>query len=216
MKPSIRHALYVIMRPLWRLLLRVVPREDSWERFEYRVPMRNYGLGARHDFSWYFEGESSVAVASIEQLQDWLISCQYVSDSELFREPDFWQHPTTFERLRQGDCEDHALWAWRKLIELGYDATLVSGRSLPWNPADKANQRGHVWVVFEQDGKRFVLEATAKRREGMIRTIGDAAAEYRPEFGVDCRRQRFAFNGFLQTLREREFGLDQTPSRSTA
>jgi hypothetical protein len=45
----------------------------------------------------------------------------------LFGEADFWQHPSTFERLRTGDCEDFAVWAWRKLIELGYDVDLVAG-----------------------------------------------------------------------------------------
>src|SRR5690348_3236184 len=46
--------------------------------------------------------------------------CEYVRDP--VHERDFWQHPKTFEQLRKGDCEDHALWAWRKLTELGISA----------------------------------------------------------------------------------------------
>jgi hypothetical protein len=174
---------------------------------DYRVPVSRYGLGSRHDFSWYFEGESLVRIASLDEVQDWLLSCEYVHDDELFHEPDFWQHPRTFERLRRGDCEDHALWAWRKLIELGYEAELVSGRCLPWNPKDPTAHRGHVWVTFTSEGNRFLFETATKTKEQMIRPLTDAAAGYRPEFGVDHRRQRFAFNGYLDTLREREFGV---------
>jgi predicted transglutaminase-like cysteine proteinase len=32
------------------------------------------------------------------------------------------EHPGAFERRRRGDCEDFALWAWRKLAEVGVDA----------------------------------------------------------------------------------------------
>src|SRR5205085_1473130 len=68
-------------------------------------------------FAWYFEGQSAVTVGSVDDVCEWLLECEYVHDPELFHEPDFWQHPRTFERLRKGDCEDHALWAWRKLVE---------------------------------------------------------------------------------------------------
>jgi hypothetical protein len=50
-----------------------------------------------------------------------------------------------------------------------------------------------------------------------VRPLAEAAAEYRPEFGVDRARQRFAFNGFFHTLREREFGVpDPTSAGRTA
>jgi hypothetical protein len=50
-------------------------------------------------------GSTNVSVDSIEAIQDWLLGCQYESDEALFGEADFWLHPTTFERLRSGDCE---------------------------------------------------------------------------------------------------------------
>ncbi len=210
----LRRILYWSTRPALRLVLMVLPVDDPWARFEYRVPVRRYGLGAKHDFGWYLEGDSSVAIASIDEIQEWLLSCEYVRDPELFHEADFWQHPTTFERLRQGDCEDHALWAWRKLLELGYDADLVSGRCLPWSPDASDAQRGHVWVVFRKDGDAYLFETVAKSRDGMIRRLADVASAYRPEFGVDRLRNRYAFNGFLLTLRDREFGVRRAESLS--
>jgi hypothetical protein len=213
MNARARRAWSWLFRPVLRILLRVLPEEDPWERVDYRVPVSHYGMGSRHDFSWYFEGESMAGVQTLDELQDWLLECEYVHDAELFHEPDFWQHPRTFERLRLGDCEDHALWAWRKLIELGYEAELISGRCLPWDPKGKESERGHVWVNFTSEGTRYLFETTAKRKEGMIHPLSDVAAKYRPEFGVDHQRKRFAFNGILWTMREREFGVKDSEAR---
>ena len=103
-----------LSKPLARLLLRTVPLENPWERFVSSVPLGRYGLGARRDFAWYFEGQSTVEVETIEDMQEWLLGCAYASDPDLFQEADFWQHPCTFEQLRKGDCEDFSLWAWRR------------------------------------------------------------------------------------------------------
>jgi hypothetical protein len=203
----LRGVLFWTIRPAWRVALRVIRVRDPWERLEYRVPIRKYGAGALHEFEWYFEGSSAVDVKSLDELCDWLIGCEYVRDPELFREEDFWQHPLTFEKLRKGDCEDHALWAWRKLVELGFDADLVTGRCLPWNPHDKSDHRSHAWVVFRAEGEVYLLESVAKSPGQIVRPLGEANLEYRPEFGVDRNRQRFTFNGVLLTMRDREFGV---------
>jgi hypothetical protein len=217
MNINFRKALYWFLRPALRLILHLMPKQDPWERFEYPVPLWQYGAGNRHDFDWYFEGDSAVEIKTLEELQDWLIGCEYAHDMELFHEPDFWQHPRTFERLRRGDCEDHALWAWRKLLELGFDAELVSGRTLPWQPGVKGGENGHVWVMLRSEGGTFVLEAVAKTRERMLQPLAKAIDDYRPEFGVDRKRKRFAFNGFILTLREREFGTgNSSAARRTA
>ena len=63
-------------------------------------------------------------------------------------------HPRTFTGP-QGDCK-HALWAWRKLIELGHPAEFFVGQ---WLEGGGAHHDCHAWVVFEQDGERFLLEA---------------------------------------------------------
>lgn len=209
---ALRLVLYWSVRPAWRLLLRIMPAHDPWQRVEYRVPIGRYGFGSRHDFDWYFEGKSLVSTGSLDEVREWLLGCEYVQDEELFHEADFWQHPRTFERIRRGDCEDHALWAWRKLLELGYDAELVSGRFLPWQPGAGDGERGHVWVLFRRDGQTYLLEAAAKTPERVIQPLDDVRGKYRPEYGVDRHRRRFAFNGALQTMRDREFGTGHSRS----
>jgi len=164
------------------------------------VPATAFGRGSRHDFAWYFDGESAVSVASIDAIQDWLLGCEYANDAALFHESDFWQHPCTFEELRRGDCEDHAIWAWRKLVELGIDADLVSGTVLH----DDGERGGHVWVVLRDGGATFVLECVAKSKALMLRPLAEVRAVYRPEFGVDRDRRPYVFNGALLAMRERD------------
>ena len=93
-----------------------------------RVPASAFGPGSQRPFAEYFEGESRVPVGSIDGIVAWLQTCEYVTDLELFHQPDVWLHPGAFERLRRGDCEDFALWAWRKLAEIGIDAEFCVGR----------------------------------------------------------------------------------------
>jgi hypothetical protein len=103
------------------------------------------------------------------------------------------------------------------LLELGYDADLVSGRTLPWQPGVAGAEQGHVWVIFRQDEEVFLLEAVSKKRDRVIRRLDDVKAHYRPEYGVDRQRRRFTFNGALHTMREREFGPSSVSSaRRTA
>ena len=115
----IRRAFAWLVYPVGRLLVQIMPEDDPWERLSVAPRLHMYGSGARLDFPKYLGGPSTVAVTSIEHIQNWLLGCRYERDEVLFAEPYFGQHPTTFEHLRAGDCEDFALWAWRKLIELG-------------------------------------------------------------------------------------------------
>jgi hypothetical protein len=202
---SARSLLFWPLRPFWRLMLRVIPAPDPWERVGYRVPARKFGPGSTHDFAWYFQGTSTVFVSSLDDIENWLLGCEYVSDPDLFRVDDYWQHPQTFEQIRRGDCEDFALWAWRKLIELGYDADLVAGRCLPWTPGADGQERTHCWVMLRRDGASYLFETTSKVKEQMVRPLAEVAGEYRPELGVDRHRKSFAFGGALVTMREREF-----------
>jgi hypothetical protein len=202
---DVRMVARVLVQPIVGLLLRIIPKRDPWTRVARGVPLGLYGAGSRRDFGWYLEGESTVRIGSIEEIQDWLLACEYVDDRELFNEQDFWQHPRTFEHLRRGDCEDHALWAWRKLVELGVDAELVSGRQL----ADD-DRTGHVWVMFTHGGETLLFETVAKSKHAMFRRLDEVRHVYRPEVSVDGRRQRFAYHGYLWTLRERRTGRPHT------
>jgi hypothetical protein len=155
------------------------------------VPARAFGPGSRQPFAEYFEGESCVRVGSIDDIVAWLHTCEYITDFELFRERDFWQHPVTFERLRRGDCEDFALWAWRKLAEVGIDAEFCVGRVI----SDDRLDRQHAWVVYRVNGTEFLFEPAARTPSTMIRPLEDAMGEYVPHFAVNHRFETNAFVG---------------------
>ena len=121
-------ALRRLLSAFMRFGARLAGRESAWEGVPMRVPARLFGPGSEQPFAQYFEGESGVPVESIDDIVAWLQSCEYVTDLEQFNQRDFWQHPRAFEQLRRGDCEDFALWAWRKLAEVGIDAEFCVGR----------------------------------------------------------------------------------------
>ena len=156
-----------------------------------RVPKTAFGPGSRQDFALYFEGESAVSVRSIDDITSWLLQCEYVSDPELFAKGDFWQHPTVFEQLRRGDCEDFALWAWRKLAEIGMDAEFYVGRVICAGNAD----RHHAWVVYRAESNEFLFEPAAANSRQMIRPLAEVRHAYVPYFAIDHRFGTSAFAG---------------------
>jgi hypothetical protein len=176
-----------------RLAARLVRRESAWERVTMPVPASVFGPGSQHQFNEYFEGESCVRVGSIDDIVAWLQTCEYVSDLELFHERDVWQHPAHFERLRRGDCEDFALWAWRKLAEIGIDAEFCVGRVICDDRPEIDRQ--HAWVVYRVSGTEFLFEPAARTPSRMIRPLADAMGEYVPHFAVNHRFDTNAFVG---------------------
>ena len=104
----------------------------------------------------YVSQPLEVKCTSIKDIRTFLATCQYVSDKELFGKEDFWQPPDEFEKNRKGDCEDFALWTWRQLLGLGYDARFVGG-------SYGLYRRGHAWVEFFQDGKCYLVEPLRSR-----------------------------------------------------
>ena len=189
-----------LLAPLWRLLARWAPTAEHWERFDLTIEYRKFGRGSIASFKWYFQGASRVPVNSLDELKAWLIGCSYESDQSLFASADHWQHPSDFERLRRGDCEDHALWAWRKLIELGVDAEFVVGR----HASSAVGEHGHAWVLFRDEGGReHLLEAVAKDAASLVRPIEEARHEYVPHFAVTKEYRTVAFGGYLEDTRRR-------------
>jgi len=132
---------------------------------------------------------------------DWLRACDYVEDETLFNEKDFWQHPRTFEQLRRGDCEDHALWAWRKLRELGIPAEFVKGRC-ETAPGDSGL---HAWVLFrDHAGVEHILESVTKaEEEAMLIPVSEARATYVPHCAVDHEFRTVAFAGYILEVQRR-------------
>jgi predicted transglutaminase-like cysteine proteinase len=174
------------------VMLRLVPPRDPWTRLALRPPLHAFGPGARQDFPWYFQGESTVDVRRVEDMVGWLQQCEYTSDQDAYQVTDFWQHPRTFELMRRGDCEDFALWAWRKLIELGFDAQFVVGYAVVGPEAG----RRHAWVQFHDGERDYLLEPCQRSAEHAVRPLEDVRDAYFPEYGVDARRQRFTFAGY--------------------
>jgi hypothetical protein len=198
-----RRTLQIVLGPIVRFIARRMPVDDPWARDSIRVPVGVFGSGGRRDFGWFFEGESKVRVQSLADIQDWLSSCDYVSDTHLFQEPDFWQHPRTFEQLRRGDCEDFALWAWRKLVELDYDAEFVVGRTIQ-EPHAAARIPGgrHAWVMFREKERTYLFEPTQRDRMIAVQELHLVRHKYIPEFGVGRNRRTFPFAGYLLSIRE--------------
>lgn len=168
---------------------------DPWHRLDLEPPLRAFGPGAIHDFRHYLTAESRVTVASPGDVARWLLTCRYASDAHLLDEHDHWLHPATFELLRCGDCEDFALWGWRKLVECAYRAELVVGeRQLP------DGERGrHAWVVFRERGTDYLLDGVERSPMQIIRLLDEARSEYEPQVGVDADCRRFVFAGLYRT-----------------
>ena len=172
--------------------------EDPWAPSARVLDRSVMGSGARHDFSWFLEGTTAVNPANLEEIRLWLLGCTYASDPDVFHERDYWQHPKTFEHLRKGDCEDFALWTWRKLLELGFDARFYLGRVL-----DDGDWRSrHAWVVFDLDGQRILMEPSSPT--AMLTPFDSAKANYEPYFyvGRDCKPT--CCEGYIYYLQRRD------------
>jgi hypothetical protein len=96
----------------------------------------------------YVSQPLTIKCTTIDEVRRFLIGCEYVSDKELFGKDDYWQPPEEFEKRKKGDCEDFALWTWRQLLNMGYDARFIGGSCGRFG-------EGHAWVEYFQDGKCF-------------------------------------------------------------
>lgn len=182
-----------LLSALVRLVGRFRRADSAWDRVPMPVPTRAFGPGSRRHFAEYFNGESQVAVQTIDDIVEWLQGCEYVTDPELFHERDYWQHPGTFEQLRRGDCEDFALWTWRKLGEIGIDAEFYVGRVVAGDGARV--DRHHAWVVYRAGDTEFLFEPAAHDRQRMIRPLADVKNAYLPHFAVNRHLATCAFVG---------------------
>ena len=196
----LRNLLRSLLMPVLLRMSKVIPVDDAWEKREARIPASQFGSGCVHEWSWFFEGQSTVKVKTLEEICLWLSECEYVSDKVLFNEPDYWQHPVTFETTRKGDCEDHALWAWRKLTEIGYKSEFVRGHYLT---STKFHRPAHAVLIFERHGKKYFLDAAVKgERTKMILSISQARCVFCPESSVDTSFKTYRYAGYLLILRD--------------
>ena len=153
------------------------------------IPYRRFGKGSISHFAEYLDRPSSVEVRSIRDLCEWLMGCQYVHDQELFDNVDLWQHPVDFESRRKGDCEDHALWVWRKLHDLNIEAEFVVGKLV----LDNGTWGDHTWIVLANGKEEHLMETTAKRMDQFMVSSALAQQRYRPYFGIDTHLRSYAY-----------------------
>ncbi len=164
------------------------PAADPWDYLIMPVPAQAFGLASDCEFTAYLDGPSRVPVRDVHEVCAWLRACEAVDDQTLFQKPDFWQHPVTFEQLRKGDCEDHALWAWRQLRNLGYPVLFMAGlwKSIP-----------HAWVLYRDNDALLLLETTAKQ-DRMVQPLATVRHEYRPALAVDEECRTLVYQGYPQ------------------
>ncbi len=123
----------------------------------------------------YISQPLSIQCSTMEDVRNFLTRCKYVSDKELFGKRDYWQPPDEFEKRKAGDCEDFALWTWRQLLNMGYDARFIGGSAGRYGD-------GHAWVEYFHDGKCFLLGPLCCRVGYTIPRL--LTLQYKPRFSV--------------------------------
>jgi hypothetical protein len=135
------------------MIAEIIPESyDAAGRQVSQPFQRRKGPRSTFPMGRYVSQPLTVNCYSIRELREFLLTCQYVSDKELFGQDEYWQPPDDFEKSKKGDCEDFALWTWRQLLQMGYDARFVGGSSGRYGA-------GHAWVEYFEDGKCYLLEA---------------------------------------------------------
>lgn len=128
------------------------------------------------DLCNFLEAKLPVPLATLPETVAWLVTkCEYMSDQDQFGRRNLWLHPTDFETLRRGDCEDSATWSWVRIHRLGIESRLVMGK---WQKTP------HCWVAYRVREMWYLFETTAKdpkyRPAALDRTPG-----YSPKWSVD-------------------------------
>ena len=208
---SLRSRLGQLLRPVFRAFARRLPAVDPWARLGTGAPLHEFGPSATRPLVEYLRAETHVRTASINEIKDWLLASTYQPAGREGAAP-VWPSLVEFERVRAGDCTGFAPWAWRKLVDLGVDATLVVGSRPGIDPAGER----HLWVLFRTEEGEYVFEPTARASERMVRAKTDPVVRdgYRPEAGVSRDGQQFYFAGAALASRDRLERKD--PSACTA
>jgi len=157
---------------------------DAQGRKALRPDLRRKGLRSTAPMRRYVSQPLTVECKSLSDLRNFLCTCKYVSDQEQFGTKDYWQPPDEFERTRMGDCDCFALWTWRELLALGFEARFVTGRAGRYG-------QGHAWVQYAENGRTFIVEPTAARLGMSIPRL--STFRYRPRFSVAWDGENLTF-----------------------
>ncbi len=166
------------------MITRLIPGSWDIEGRPVSQPRRRHGFRSTFPMGAYLSQPLAVRCGSLEEIRSFLLRCRYVADKDQFGVGDYWMPPEQFERVRQGDCDCFALWAWRQLLHLGYDARYMVGQ---------AGQRGvpHAWVTFRMNGEWHVLEPTAARQGPRLPVL--FTLFYRPRMSVGWDGERLHY-----------------------
>lgn len=134
------------------MIAEIIPEAYDAEGTQVSQPFsRRRGPHPTFPMGRYVSQPLSIQCKTIGEVRNFLVGCKYVSDQELFGKRDYWQPPEQYEKRKKGDCEDFALWTWRQLLNMGYDARFIAGSASRYGD-------GHAWVEYFQDGKWYLFE----------------------------------------------------------
>jgi hypothetical protein len=135
-------------------------------------------LANTHPWNRYFNRPLRRKPTTLHDLARFLSGCRYLSDRRSRSRDDYWEPPDEFEIRRKGDCDDHAVYAWRVLTDLGYATRLILGEF-----------RGecHAWVHVAVHGRYYLIEPTWKHRGW------PSPADFKPLWSIQKIGQEFAF-----------------------
>jgi hypothetical protein len=157
---------------------------DAVGRRTARPDLRRKGLRATAPMGRYVSQPLTVKCNSLSEIQEFLLTCKYVSDEAQFHKKDYWQPPDEFEKTKKGDCDCFALWTWREFLALGYDARFVVGRAGRYG-------EGNAWVQFAMDGKHFLVDPVMARIGVCMPRL--STLRYRPRLSVAWDGSRLSY-----------------------
>ena len=160
-------------------------------------PHLKRGLGRpTFPFGRYVSRPLKVRCSTLQDLRDFLKGCRQASDKDTFGKDDYWLPPEQFEKIRQGDCDDFALWTWRQLIQMGFRARFVAGRY---------GGHGHAWATFESNGRDFIADGTFSFLGMRLPRL--QIVKYHPIYSVEWDGERIQFYSHSKHQQQISVGL---------
>jgi hypothetical protein len=167
------------------MIAEVIPGSyDAEGKKVFRPFDRRGGLRPTFPLGRYVSHPLVVHCHSVEEIREFLMTCKYVSDKELFGKEEYWQPPEDFEIKKKGDCEDFSFWTWRQFMDLGFNTRVVFGRHGRYGS-------GHAWVQLFQNEKCFLVEPLYPRLGLSLPRLN--TLRYQPRFSVAWNGEKITY-----------------------